>query len=168
MLAGDDLLIQIVADYHRDSKYDVDKMKEAIIGLYGATSPSCPVSLHRRMRWTAVRNIGDRKFTETWDHNKSVPDQKVLAKSTRGNFGGFLERFWIFDVSDTVVYRAAIDSCGVRDGAVPTVALHGRVEVQPDVSYKLELKIPSFYKMKRERKGSYDFKADSYSYSRAC
>jgi len=166
LLDGDDLLIQTIADFHHDGTYDPNKMKEAVVALYGATSPACAKSTHRKIEWLPVKNTSKEDSAKTWDNNKPAPDQKVLAKSTRGRVGGFLERFWLFGLSDTAIYRAKISSCGLRDGAVPNIALTGRVEVQPDVKYELSLAIPSFYKMKRERKGEYDFKGDEYSTER--
>lgn len=166
LLGSDDLLLQTVADYHHDGSYDPAKLKEAEIGIDGTTSPQCSTLEHRKIEWTAVSNPPPDAWNREWEGNVSVEPQKLLAKSTRATpQGGFLERFWPFGGSDTVIYRAEISSCGVRDGAKPTTRLRGRVEVQPDVKYEISLKIPSFYKMKREREGNYQFSNKEYNTS---
>jgi len=165
LLGSDDLLLQTVADFHRDGSYDPSKMTEALIILSGTTSPDCPTSAHRRLTWLPVSNAPDDAVPQIWVGNMSAPAQKMLAQSTRAQVGGFLERFWPFGMSDTVVYRTEISSCGVRDGATPKRELSGRVEVLPDVKYKLSLKIPSFYTMKREREGEYDLKTGTQTTS---
>lgn len=155
LLGSDDLLLQLVADYHRDGHYDVSKMKKGKIVLTGMTSPPCPDNQHGLMTWRGATPSGIAGTPKTWVMS-SPPVQEVLAQSTRAfsGSGGFLKPFWSFGSDRMASFQATIESCGVRDGAEATHALSGRVEVYPNDTFELTVKIPPFRKITKSEAAS--------------
>ena len=149
LLGSDDLLLQVVADYHRDGHYDVSKMKTAKIAITGTSSPACPDNEHPLITWRGHSPAGSGA-PKHWVMS-SPEAQEVLAQSTRAfsGSGGFLKPFWSFGKDRMASFSASIESCGVRDGAEATHTLTGRVEAWPNDTFELTVKIPPFRQIKK-------------------
>ena len=156
LLAGDDLLMQVVADYDRDGSYDPLLQVKAKIAVSAGIEPSCPVEQHTHLRWS-IQNGASRSFPV----NTSNAPMELLAQSTRAasGSGGFLKPFWSFSENRRVIGHAVVDSCGVRNGRAPTQSLRGRVEVWPNDKFELIFKIPPFRKIKQQQAGYKDLKS---------
>lgn len=158
LLAGSDLLLEVVADYHRDGSYDPDSLSKAKIIIEGITSPACPKGDHSLITWKG--GAGSDAVDENW--RMAQPDiREVLSQSTRSftKTGGFLAPYWPFMEDRKAVFIAAIESCGIRDGVTPVTSLNGRVAVYPNDSFELTMKIPPMRKVSWKEGKSLDLKS---------
>ncbi|MFT6912021.1 MAG: hypothetical protein ACJAQW_000618 [Paracoccaceae bacterium] len=142
LLAGQDMLLQIVSDVYREDRGGDPKK----VVLAGTTAPACHHSEHALI--TLKRVSGPVAVPQEWKMSTPAPVE-VLAPEASIR-ASFFERYWPFGRDGTHLYDAKLVSCGIpADETQAGVAqLNARIEVFRESNYKLTFTVPKLAEAK--------------------